>query len=94
MTDYTDDEKLAALARLQARGGEIELKFSPIQAWQIFAQLQLALRHPQNIGTPADFARTVAKRLQGAFAGIDPVLAELAEQGWNPAFDKPPETGL
>ena len=60
----------------------------PGQAFMLLAQLQLALRHPANKGPGAEFARTLARKLQ-VHLSVNPLLTALCEKGWDPEFDLP-----
>jgi hypothetical protein len=60
----------------------INLLLSKLQAWALFGQLQLALRHPENKGATADIARHFAEQIQKQIA-TTPVLAEVAKRGWD-----------
>lgn len=71
---------------LIAQRQAIELRISPLEAWCVMAQIQLALRHPNNTGIARMYAEIVARQLQSAIA-ITPALAQIAEMGWCPTFD-------
>ncbi len=64
----------------------IKIEITPLEAWVIMCQLQLALRHPRNIGPTAVIAREIAKEIQEKVA-ITPALQEIAEKGWKREFD-------
>ncbi|MDD5457478.1 MAG: hypothetical protein PHV30_10680 [Candidatus Margulisbacteria bacterium] len=64
----------------------IKMDVTPLEAWVIMCQLQLALRHPRNIGPTAVIAREIAKEIQEKVA-ITPALQEIAEKGWKREFD-------
>lgn len=64
----------------------VELELTPLEAWALMSNLQLALRHPNNVGPTARTAKGVAERLQGIVAP-DGVLAEVARRGWNVRYD-------
>lgn len=70
------------LLALDNEHGHIPLKLSPIEAWVIMAQIQLALRCPGNQGPTAIIAKTVAIYLQDKIA-TTPALAAVAEAGWS-----------
>jgi len=65
----------------------IEFLLSKLQAWALFSQLQLALRHPENKGATADVAEHFAKSIEKQVA-VTPALAEVAKRGWNPQHDE------
>jgi len=71
------------LKELDAKG-VIELTMSPIEAWIIFSQLQLALRHPGNNGEGREIAVDFARKLQ-AIVAVTPALRTVAEMGWDEA---------
>lgn len=66
----------------------IHLEVNRLSAWMLMAQLQLALRHPENDGPCADAARDFAVSLQKAVA-MTPTLRAVAERGWDPNYDLP-----
>lgn len=55
--------------------------------WILHAQLQLALRHPENIGPSAKIVKDFALQIQDILAPPGTALSELAEAGWNPEND-------
>lgn len=77
----------AELQALDRSGLDIVLTLTPVQAWILLGQLQLALRHPGNVGQSAALAREIADRVQ---KGVAPsgALKEVAEQGWNEEHDE------
>jgi hypothetical protein len=68
------------------RRPEVTVKLSALEAWILMSQIQLALRHPENKGEPAKIVETIARTIQKEF-DVDPVLTELAEQGWHAEYD-------
>ena len=66
----------------------VRLELTGLEAWVLFAQLQLALRHPGNTGPGATIAREIASAIQGHIA-VTPTLAQVAERGWDERYDKP-----
>ena len=52
-----------------------------IRAWVVFSNLQLALRHPKNIGPSAEITLEIAQGLEKLLA-ITPALKEVAALGW------------
>ena len=68
----------------------IVLPLTKLQAWVLFSQLQLALRHPKNKGSSADIAKYIAEQIQKHVA-VSPALAEVAKRGWNPKYDSQKE---
>lgn len=57
-------------------------------AWTLIAQVQLALRHPDNKGPSAFHARNVIQQMIETLCPEGTALREVAERGWNPAYDK------
>lgn len=72
-----------------ARRPSFLLEISPSQAWILLGHLQLALRHPANIGPSAMIARAFANQLQDYIA-TTPALAAVAAAGWDPDYDQLP----
>ena len=68
----------------------IELKLSPLDAWVAVSHIQLALRHPKNLGPSSTIARSVAERLIAAVA-TTPALREIANLGFDADYDVPEE---
>lgn len=64
----------------------VQITLTKFQAWVLMSQLQLALRHPENVGLTSEIAKTLALRLQTATATTE-ALYTVAECGWNPEFD-------
>lgn len=75
------------IGQLLDQAQPLEMAIMPFRAFVLVAQLQLALRHPDNQGSSAEIARDIATRLQTLLGQIDPAIAEALEQGWNPEFD-------
>lgn len=65
----------------------VDLLLSKLQAWALFSQLQLALRHPENKGNAADIGRHFAELLEKQIA-TTPALAEVAKRGWDAKYDE------
>lgn len=76
------------LARLQAMQ-PVQLELSPLQAFTLIGHLQLALRHPGNVGPSADMAEAIARMMQDALTWQDATVGAAVEAGWNPCFDVP-----
>lgn len=64
----------------------VVIELSKVEAWIIFSQLQLALRHPKNKGPSSRIAKEIAIKLEKAIA-LTPALAEAASRGWKAEFD-------
>jgi hypothetical protein len=60
----------------------IQIQLDRVQCFFLLGQLQLALKHPENTGASASFARTLAKLLQDAVS-VSPAIAAVAERGWH-----------
>ena len=80
-------------AALAAEVRQIDLRLTPIQAWVLISQIQLACRHPANTGPARDIAEQIARKLISAVAPGG-ALAIVAEQGWNPRYDVPRTKGI
>lgn len=83
-----DERYLAALKRWGTHE-PITMTIPALEYWILFAQLQLALRHPSHRGNEASkLARAIGREMQTAFKD-DPDLLQLAERGWYSEFDAP-----
>jgi hypothetical protein len=60
---------------------------TPARAFILIAQLQLALRHPENDGGSSAIAYEIAEHLADAICHHIPEARELIEAGWNPEND-------
>jgi hypothetical protein len=65
----------------------ITLQLGAVEAWALLGQIQLACRHPMNLGPTRQIAEQIARQLQAAVA-TTPALAAVAEMGWNPDYDQ------
>ena len=63
------------------------LDLSKMEAWMLFAELQFALRHPENTGPSARVAHNIAKQIEQRVA-TTAKLRLLATAGWDPKFDE------
>ena len=70
------------LSELLADTQPVTVRMSVMQAWGVFTNLQLALKHPQNNGPTAEWARQVALALQEIVAPPGTARRELADKGW------------
>jgi len=77
--------------RLGAMGAAafIEITFQPATAIAVLAELQLALRHPGNVGESAKAARKVVDTLIGALDAMSPGIGRLLRKGDDPNCDVP-----
>lgn len=85
MADLYDAEVLARdFQSLLEEKGHMNIALTPYDAFCIIGQLQLALRHPSNVGAPADTGR----RLADTLAEMLPESAQpVIEAGWIPGKD-------
>jgi hypothetical protein len=66
------------------------LETDAVTAWAILTHLQLALRHPANKGPTSVVVRRVAQDLVDTLAPPGSALREVADKGWDKAFDEDP----
>lgn len=79
---------LEKLLELEKRGDQlIKIHLDPITAFQIVAQMQLALRHPENRDATAETAKRFLILLQNELAKHVPEVTEVIAMGWHPEFD-------
>lgn len=64
----------------------IALSISPLMAWHVICQLQLALRYPENTGINNEETRHFVETLSEEIP-LKGSLKELFEMGWNPQHD-------
>lgn len=89
----TADEK-ADLARCVELLGNAPIVYLEIDAFSAFAlvgTMQLALRHPGNVGHVAERMRDLARSIQEMLGKIDPLVERMCERGWHSCFDMPRE---
>lgn len=65
----------------------IEMASTPARLYILIANIQLALRHPNNNGPSAEIAREIALNMTEAICHHVPEARESIESGWNPAYD-------
>ncbi|HEY9699687.1 MAG TPA: hypothetical protein V6D10_20670 [Trichocoleus sp.] len=65
----------------------VEFATTPARLFILLSHLQLALRHPDNIGESAAIARQIADNLANMICHYVPEARQLIEMGWNPACD-------
>lgn len=58
-----------------------------VTLFAIIGQIQLASRHPANIGPSATLVQNWARDMQKAIAEVFPDLHIIIEMGWNPEMD-------
>ena len=88
MTDLPDPEVLAAdLQQQKETLGLLTIEIDPYAAFCVVGQIQLASRHPENMGESLE----TACRFAAALAGLLPETAQqVIALGWNPANDEKP----
>ena len=64
----------------------VVLELDLLQAWVLFSQLQVALRHPKNVGEARRIAHAIASELEKKLP-MGPAMAEVAKRGWDPQYD-------
>lgn len=60
------------------------VQFSGVEAFMLISQLQLALRHPENSGHSADYARHVVSQIASL---LPPIAQRLVAMGDDPSND-------
>ena len=90
-----DDAALQAqfqteFAALAARIDTIRLSLTPLEAWALLGQIQLASRHPDNTGPTWRMTESIARRLAAIIAPSG-ALKIVAERGWDARYDVPRE---
>ena len=71
----------AELVEAEKQGDGIELNLRPSSAFMLLANLQLALRHPQNTGAAAKLAQDVCRIIETHFSKY-PAMSDLMKRGW------------
>jgi hypothetical protein len=84
LTKRDEQEFLEAMRTIKDR---LDLQLSAIEANCLFANLQLALRHPANIGPSSVLTRRIASHLYEWLTYQAPALKGGLEAGWNEAHD-------
>ena len=82
MSDDLEAAFVAEFAALTKQTQRLILSMTPIEAWCLLCQVQLACRHPENTGPTRDIAIRIARQIQRQIAHAG-ALAIVAEQGWN-----------
>lgn len=82
---------LEAIAQKLEAAQPIEIGIKPFRAFSLVGLLQLALRHPaltdRDKHPSAAIGEDIARRLQVKLGEIDPTIAQVLEEGWNPSLD-------
>ena len=73
------------------RGHMIEMQISCESAICLIGQIQLALRHPQNVGASRNVVESIARKLQKAVTMIAPDWNDIFEMGWDESNQVKPE---
>ena len=60
----------------------IDIQISPLAAWTLIAQIQVASRHPGNNGAGAELIRSWASELE-ARMNLSPFMKEFLAKGWD-----------
>jgi len=74
---------------VELQGHMLRMEIDVPRAVMLVAQLQLALRHPDNKGESARTMREFTKGLIALIAGRDELLKTGLEAGFDPAHDEP-----
>lgn len=85
---FNEDEQRQALRELITRP-PIPVEIDPPVAMILIGQLQLAIRHPQNTGTSAAYAREFIEALRSRICEPGSVLDALITAGFDPDYDVP-----
>jgi hypothetical protein len=75
------------LLKIATHPKALGLFFTPAKAFMLIAQLQLALRHPDNVGDTALIARQLAEQLAEFVCREIPEAREVIDRGWQPCYD-------
>lgn len=65
----------------------IVLDLSGYQAWCLLGQIQLACRHPENVGPSRQIVEGLARTIEAEVA-TTPALQEVARRGWLAEYDE------
>lgn len=76
-----------------AKKPNISLDISPLAAWSLILQIQLAGRHPANQNWMFDRVKQFVHQMESALQLSD-WLKEYISKGWNPELDVPVENDL
>ncbi len=76
------DRALIELGLLQQGDERVILSLTPVQAWVVMSNIQLAIRHPGNTGSTAQIAEDVARQIQRLIAPPGSAMGAVAEAGW------------
>jgi hypothetical protein len=87
MNDALEAAFVAEFEQLTKQTQRLVLSMTPLGAWCLLCQVQLACRHPENTGPTRDIAVRIARQFQQRIAGQG-ALAIVAERGWHKEFDQ------
>jgi hypothetical protein len=74
---------IAEMTEAERDDPSVEMSFNPSSLFYLVANLQLALRHPQNDGAAAEFARLVCSRIEEHFQARGyAAMCEMIRRGW------------
>lgn len=65
----------------------MQLEVTPYEMFAVLAQIQLACRHPKNVGPSREVAERVVRGWEEILAERVPQIARYAAAGWDPALD-------
>lgn len=86
MNDDLETAFVAEFELLTKQAQRLVISMTPIEAWCLLCQVQLACRHPENTGPTRDIAIKIARQFQQRIASSG-ALAIVAERGWHKEFD-------
>lgn len=81
------------IKRLEAKHGNFGISVTFSVAVTLVAQLQLALRHPENKGPTTGIVRTFIKSMIAAMEHSEPAIGPILRKGDNPEHDVPRQEG-
>lgn len=67
--------------------GAVDITLGAMEWFSVVANVQLALRHPDNKSASAEAARRAAKVIAKALAALVPDAGWLLDLGWDPRYD-------
>lgn len=78
---------VGCLERLQARHGHMNLHIPFGAVVTLISQVQLALRHPANVGLAASEARSILDQWIAQLEASEPAIGPLLRMGYDPYHD-------
>lgn len=75
--------------RLDAEKVTFDVNIDIGMALSVIAQLQLAARHPNNLGLSRVKAEKFARLVQAAITKHSAAVGDVLESGWDPSHDVP-----